>query len=1276
MPAAYPAGPTDVPADLTAAPPGYQTRAYLAIAALLAFVTVYIALTAWFGVRGYTLLRDSAAGGQYAFRGAVMGVLSTFLAIFLGKALFALRRGSTEGLEVGADEPELLAFVHRIADEVGAARPHRIVITAQVNAAVFYDVSLINLIIPSRKNLLIGIGLVNVLTLSELKAVLAHEFGHFAQRSMAVGRWVYTGQQVAAGIIGKRDILDRMLLGLSRIDIRIAWIGWIVRLIVWSIRSVMDSLFRVVIVAERALSRQMELQADLVAVSISGSDALVHGLHKLRAADEAWDQAAEIAANELAQGRVVPDLFGMQTAVLRHFKETLGQGAALQVPPLPATDRAAHRIFEPELAQPPQMWSTHPPNHVRENNAKRRYIAAPLDQTPAWTLFSDPAAMKTRVTEDLLQPDTDAMRLDHETAIAKVDDFYDHRFVDARYRGLYLRRRVTRAEDKIAALYVDAPTDPVAALRALYPAELTDLVARWRRLEREHAELKALEIGALTAAGGIIHFRGQQLRRRDLAQTLATVKAEVHAARNALRDHDRTVRTVHAAAAAVVGHGWPEYLSSLVALLHYAEHTEANVDDAHAHLMNVLDVVLADDRVSDAERRRTVVSAQGLFIALRYVSDDRGRVQLPPRVAQRMGSASWHEAVGEDLGLVMPAEESIGDFLECQQSWFQAYSGILGSLRHNVLETLLEAEAYVARCAHTAETPEPAPPPAVVPLNYIICRFEDEREQQTRLDWWDRFVTAEGVGPGLARFSVAGVIVGGVLTAGGAIATPTAFVYNGLDQPVEVTLGSVVQRVEPHRRAEIEFDVEPGFAVAAATLQGERIEHFVPTIDNPLDAYIYNIGSAAALVEWTVVYGGNQPEPVPTFLGAKRWTSSDADHIFEEPPDQVRTRGAVASRRVLAAVDDLAPEAIAEVLPDAPQQQMYVLAHARWDAIERAQPLVTAFPQLDGMREVVTSRFQEAPHDVALGRLAQDYGNRALVCTAHQAASDGDADDSDGDAAYLAARCIDDSDTRDGRFAGLAKQFPDNPWLQWTQAGHHWEHGDLTIAATMLQAVRRHPDTRVLLDPAAMLEARIRIAVEGPDVDLSDLGAVSERVAAVLPMLGTTQDTDNPYVALQRGDIEQAVAQSEQSDHLLRLAAASEGASESVIERSNALPPSRGISPLTILPTIALVRRAAPSKVSAYVDAARQMEALSDVDTMLLFTDAEVIADIAAAEKLRQGLSRQERALVTAAGIVTLGVEAPASWRQETAAALLPFERPYFGLDVPDTPADAAPTEP
>ena len=54
---------------------------------------------------------------------------------------------------------------------------------------------------------------------------------------MAIGSWVYIAQQIAVHIVAKRDVLDKFLAFLSRVDLRVAWLGWLLSLVVWSIRS-------------------------------------------------------------------------------------------------------------------------------------------------------------------------------------------------------------------------------------------------------------------------------------------------------------------------------------------------------------------------------------------------------------------------------------------------------------------------------------------------------------------------------------------------------------------------------------------------------------------------------------------------------------------------------------------------------------------------------------------------------------------------------------------------------------------------------------------------------------------------------------------------------------------------------------------------------------------------------------------------------------------------------------------------------------------------------
>lgn len=56
-----------------------------------------------------------------------------------------------------------------------------------------------------------------------------------------------------------------------------------------------------------------------------------------------------------------------------------------------------------------------------------------------------------------------------------------------------------------------------------------------------------------------------------------------------------------------------------------------------------------------------------------------------------------------------------------------------------------------------------APAPPLVPSNYDILVQGEERTLQTKLNFWDSFQTASGIGYGLLRFAVAALIVAGAI---------------------------------------------------------------------------------------------------------------------------------------------------------------------------------------------------------------------------------------------------------------------------------------------------------------------------------------------------------------------------------------------------------------------------------------------------------------------------------------------------------------------------------
>jgi Zn-dependent protease with chaperone function len=763
----YPPGPTAIPPNLTAASAAYKRHAWMAMLGLGGFIAIYLGLAGWFAWTAWRLLGGAFQGVDVSLWGWVAGGCAAFLAIFMLKALFFIQhRHVIDDIEVTREEqPRLFEFIDRLADEARAPRAHRVFLSPRVNAAVFYDLSLLNLIIPSRKNLEIGLGLVNTVPLGELKAVLAHEFGHFAQRSMAVGRWVYISQQIAGHIVARRDVLDKLLRQLSRLDLRVAWIGWILSLTVWSIRSLMDILFRGVVLAQRALSRQMEFQADLVAVSLTGSDALIHALHRLGAADDAWDKAVSFAEGELAQKRGVKDLFAVQTRVIERMREVLGKPDYGGVPPLPASSPENHRVFKDELAQPPRMWSTHPPSCDREKNAKQRYVAASVDERSAWGLFADAQGLRERMSAHVLRAGEIETTPPMSETLARFDQGYARAFLDRRYRGSYLNRSVTRGARSVGELYGAEPQDVRAALAALYPESLARELALLGELEDEKHALIALRDQVATAPGGVIRHRGSELGRSQLPDVIAGVDKELTAALEGVRAHDRQVRSAHLAAARLAGPGWPEYLRGLAAALHYADHSEANLRDAQGLVANVYAIVTADGRVSGKELGRLVKACEELQTALAGVYGQQAALRLDPTLLARLDIPSWADAL-EEFKLPSPSRENIGDWINVIDGWVGAACSALGALRNAALEQLLTSEARVADAVRTGSPLEAAPPPSVVPADYATLLPGAERKRQKKLDWWDRFHTADGAVATVAKVLVAATIVGSVMLLG------------------------------------------------------------------------------------------------------------------------------------------------------------------------------------------------------------------------------------------------------------------------------------------------------------------------------------------------------------------------------------------------------------------------------------------------------------------------------------------------------------------------------
>ncbi len=1272
MDSLYPAGPSAVPAQLTAPSSAYRRHAWLAVAGLLTFAAAYFALMGWFGWTAFRMLRTLLSGeGGSALINAIVGGCALFLAVFMAKGLIFLKRGqASKDLELKpADQPELFAFLHRLADEAGAPRPKRVYLSPRVNAGVFYDLSLVNLLFPSRKNLDIGLALVNVLNLTEFKAVLGHEFGHFAQRTMAVGRWVYIAHQVATQLVARRDALDTFLAGLSRTDFRIAWVGWTLSIIIWAIRSLVDTAFSVVTLSERALSREMEYQADLVAASLAGSDALVHALHRLGAADEAWGRTLGFASREFEAGRAVADLFAVQARMIANLRRVTPDPMYADPPQLPEHEREQHRVFRNEMVRAPQMWSTHPANADRENNLKRRYVAAVIDERPAMLLFRDADALKHQLSRDMLR-ETPPAFAEAAESLSRLDAEFEVRALHQRYQGTYLRRSFLRSVATPGELFLGSlPVLEDAALReriaALYAPAHGEALQQLKRLEDERATLDAARAGHLRAAGNRVHWRSQVLDTKRLGPAIATLDAEIAPLRQAVFLHDQECRSLHRLAARRNGEGWEALLEGQVGLMHFCEHVEADLRDVYGVFVNTMQVVTADNRVSEKELRRLIAAANMTQRALAAIYDQARFCTVDETVIAH-GGQPLQEALGE-FGLALATEHNINDWVRNAGAWVEHTCAALSRLRAATLEALLANEDAVVERLGTGEAVPTAPEPSRVPKDYPVLLPGKERKLQTKLGLWDRFQTADGWVASVARGTVAAAIVVGVLVVGMHTGTATVTLYNGLAIPVRVSIDGSSVRLDPLQSATL--DVQPGIRhnVVTHTADGHLVESFESDRITGRSHFAYNVAGAAPLYEWSAVYGSAKEEKERP-LGAERWLATDADHVMETPPEtiQIGKYEDGGRRTVVSAAGDLLPEQQVEMLTNAKQRDAMIAAHLRWDPPESPRVVMwlsLAATYLESVNDVVADRLTRHPEDVAALRMQQDLANEqgdGAACERHRQTAASKPTSSP--FAYAAVRCMDDGRARDEAFIAGHRRWPQDPWFALAAGYTFAQRGKWDDAnAALSKAV----DAPQIAEFASVELARVKRMLGSSPQEIESLATRSTFLSRLLA-LESQQVVGSPYEAylrLNQGNYDGAFnvtgPDPELGTRIIRLIAASDGANDSWVALAMGQPEEHGIDADTTWTMWALALRSGRNEALW-----RKKALATDPDEaarIVAFVDAvRANASVQQAEAALGEVSSTNRGYAYTVASVLRGTSCPEVWREGAKRLLFSYERPHL----------------
>lgn len=269
-----------MPAEKSLAPIGhlpgvsstFRIEAIRSVIAIIAFIIVYfllfildLCLVALCFYLAFLLISARIAWLPLIAAIGLVGC-GVMVFVFLIKFLFSSSNADeNDCIEVTeSDQPVLLESIRSLSKQIGTAMPKKVFLSSEVNASVSYSSSFWSTFLPVKKNLRIGMGLVNSLNVSELEAVIAHEFGHFSQRSMKVGSWVYQVNKIIYDMLGNNTGFNKSLMKWAEASGIFMFFSKITIWIIKGIQWILHQMYKVVNKNYRSLSRQMEFHADLV----------------------------------------------------------------------------------------------------------------------------------------------------------------------------------------------------------------------------------------------------------------------------------------------------------------------------------------------------------------------------------------------------------------------------------------------------------------------------------------------------------------------------------------------------------------------------------------------------------------------------------------------------------------------------------------------------------------------------------------------------------------------------------------------------------------------------------------------------------------------------------------------------------------------------------------------------------------------------------------------------------------------------------------------------
>lgn len=322
--------------------------------------------------------------------------------LFLIKPLFSFHKSKAadNAKEIKKDEcPLLFELIEEVASKTGNRPPKHVYLSTDVNACVFFNSSFWSIFFPVRKSLKIGLGLLPGISQEEFKAVLAHEFGHFSQKSMKIGSVIYIINQVLYNITYSKDFWDDLLDKWCKSSNTVfAIFGIMNRALINRVRVMNESMYRFLQRRYLHLSRLMEFDADNVACEMTGKENFISMLVKIDINSQAFNDHVGALAQLIAEGKRTKDVYDA-LYILQHLKAEIDKDEDIIEYEVSLKEPRRNKKLQSRV-QITSVWATHPSLEDRIENAQDGISKQAELKKPAWGLI--PNNVRTAISEQFI----------------------------------------------------------------------------------------------------------------------------------------------------------------------------------------------------------------------------------------------------------------------------------------------------------------------------------------------------------------------------------------------------------------------------------------------------------------------------------------------------------------------------------------------------------------------------------------------------------------------------------------------------------------------------------------------------------------------------------------------------------------------------------------------------------------------------------------------------------------------------------------------------------